>query len=128
MGAPRALLLAAMAGVPRWALTAWVTDPVALVAIQVLHGLAFGVFWIAGVQLMSERAPAQVSASSQSLFNASSYGVGALFGAILAGELRAGWGTAAIFEGMTVVSCGATACAAWLVWRERGVGVVAKAA
>jgi MFS family permease len=128
MGAPRALLLAAMAGVPRWALTAWVTDPVALVAIQVLHGLAFGVFWIAGVQLMSERAPAQVSASSQSLFNASSYGVGALFGAILAGELRAGWGTAAIFEGMTVVSCGATACAAWLVWRERGAGVVAKAA
>jgi PPP family 3-phenylpropionic acid transporter len=123
IGAPRALLLAAMAAVPRWALIAWVTDPVALVAVQVLHGVAFGVFWIAGVQLMAEKAPAQVSASAQSLFSAASYGVGALVGAVLAGEVRAAWGTAAIFQALTLVSCGATGFAAWLVWRERPVRV-----
>ncbi len=120
LGAPRALLLAAAVAVPRWWLTAQVHDPVALVAVQMLHGVSFGVFWIAGVQLMAEKAPPQVSASAQSLFSAASYGVGALVGALLAGELREAWGTAAIFEGMAVVSCGATLFAAWLVWRERG--------
>ncbi|MDP2313784.1 MAG: MFS transporter [Pseudomonadota bacterium] len=128
LGAPRALLLAALAGVPRWALTAWVADPAALVAVQLLHGVGFGVFWIAGVQLMAEKAPPQVSASAQSLFNASSYGVGALVGALLAGEVRAVWGTAAIFEAMTLVSCGAAGFAGWLVWRERAVEALRRAA
>ncbi len=122
LGAPRALLLAALAAVPRWVLTAWVTDPVALVAVQALHGVSFGVFWIAGVQLMAERAPAQVAASAQSLFSAASYGVGALVGALVAGEVRAAWGTGAVFVAMSAAACGATAFAAWLAWRERPSG------
>lgn len=122
VGTANALLAAAIAAVPRWALTAWITDPVALVAVQALHGVSFGVFWIAGVQMMAERAPAEVSASAQSLFSAASYGVGALLGAVLAGEVRAAWGTGAIFVALTLVSCGATLFAAWLVVRERPVG------
>jgi PPP family 3-phenylpropionic acid transporter len=125
LGAPNALLLAALAGIPRWWLTSWVTDPVGLVAVQLLHGVTFGVFWIAGVQLLAERAPAQVSASAQSLFAAASYGVGALVGALLAGEVREVWGTPAIFTLLTVASAGASAFAGALVWRERGArGVV----
>ena len=128
VGTPTALLLAAAIAVPRWWLTATVTDPVALVAVQALHGISFGVFWIAGVQLMAERAPVQVSASAQSLFNAASYGVGALFGSVLAGEVRDAWGTAAVFTALTVVSCGATAFAVWLVVRERAAGRLRSAA
>lgn len=120
IGAPRALLLAALVGIPRWALISYVTEPVMLVAIQVLHGVAFGLFWIAGVQLMAEKAPAQVSASAQSLLSAASYGVGALAGALLAGEVRAAWGTAAIFQCLTLLSCGAAAFATWLVRRTGG--------
>jgi PPP family 3-phenylpropionic acid transporter len=118
-GATRAIVFASLLGVPRWALTAWVTSPVALVAIQALHGVTFGVFWIAGVQVMAERAPMRVAASAQSLFVAASYGVGALIGALLAGEVRELWGTGAIFQMLTVASAGASACGAALVWRER---------
>lgn len=121
LGTTNALLLAAAAAVPRWWLTSWVTDPVGLVAVQALHGVAFGLFWIAGVQLMAEKAPRQVAASAQSLFNAASYGIGALVGAFVAGEVRAAFGTGAVFSVLTAVSCGATLFATWLVVRERGV-------
>lgn len=128
LGAPRALVLAAAAAIPRWWLTSLTADPVLLVVIQVLHGVSFGVFWIAGVQLMAERAPPQVSASAQSLFSTASYGVGALLGAVLAGAVRATWGTGAIFQALTLVSCGSLACAVWLWSRERAAGAARVAA
>ncbi|MFZ5475382.1 MAG: MFS transporter [Myxococcota bacterium] len=121
-GAPRVLLAATIAAVPRWLLTAWVTDPFALVATQALHGVAFGAFWIAGVQAMSERAPREVSASAQSLFSAASYGFGALAGALIAGWVRAAWGTAAIFEVMAGVSVLAIAAAGMFVARDVTIG------
>ncbi len=97
LGTRTALLLAAISGVPRWLLTAWLTDPVALVATQALHGTSFALFWIAGVQEISRRS-AGVSASGQSLWSAATYGAGALVGAAGAGVVRELWGTAAIFQ------------------------------
>lgn len=114
LGRRGALVLAAATALPRWLLTAGVTDPVALVATQVLHGTSFAVFWIAGVDEMSARSRGtQVAASAQSLWATATYGVGALVGAALAGVLRERFGTPAIFEGSAVISCIALACA----WR-----------
>jgi PPP family 3-phenylpropionic acid transporter len=119
VGAARALAVAAVVSIPRWWITAHVHDATTLIATQALHGITFGVFWIAGVHLMAERAPRVVAASAQSLFSAASYGVGALLGALLAGEVRARWGAPAIFEAMAGVACLSTACALWLVWADR---------
>lgn len=106
LGRRGALLLAAGTALPRWLLTAWVTDPVALVAVQLLHGTSFAVFWIAGVDEMSVRSRgSHVEASAQSLWATATYGVGALFGAALAGALREHFGTPAIFQGCAVISC-----------------------
>ncbi len=104
LGPERMLLVAATVAVPRWLLVAWLRDPVALVAVQALHGVTFGFFWVAAVQWMAQRAPREVSASAQSLLSASSYGVGALLGALMAGLLRRSFGSPAMFLG--------TACAA----------------
>lgn len=119
LGAPGALLLAAVLGIPRWGLTAIAASPVLIVLTQSLHAVTFGVFWVAGVQMMAERAPRQVAASAQSLFSAASYGVGALLGALLAGQVRASFGSGAIFEALTLVSVLSTASAVWLMRRMR---------
>ncbi len=122
LGAPRALFLATIVGIPRWALTAWVTSPVALVAVQALHGVTFGLFWIAAVHLMAARAPRAVAASAQSLHAAASYGVGALAGAFMAGGVREHLGTTAIFWVLTGVALAATLAAGALVRAEERTG------
>ncbi|MBM4369407.1 MAG: MFS transporter [Deltaproteobacteria bacterium] len=116
LGPAGGLFLAAAVNVPRWALTAWTSDPVVLVGVQVIHGVAFGAFWVSGVQRMAQGAPVQVAASAQSLWSAASYGVGSLAGQALAGEARELGGTAAIFEMLACVSVLATVAAGWL-WR-----------
>jgi MFS family permease len=119
LGPARMLMVATAVAVPRWALVAWLRDPVALVAVQALHGVTFAFFWIAAVQWMAQRAPKEVSASAQSLLSASSYGLGALVGALLAGMLRRELGSAAIFGGMSVIAAVAAVFAVRLLIVER---------
>ncbi len=104
LGPARMLAIAALAAIPRWLATAWVTDPIGLVAIQASHGISFGFFWIGGVQWMAGRAPRAVSASGQAVFTAAGYALGNLFGALLAGLLRREFGSSSIFLAMAVAS------------------------
>jgi PPP family 3-phenylpropionic acid transporter len=115
LGPARCLLLATLTGVPRWALTATLTDPALLVAAQALHGVGFGAFWLAGVQRIAKGGRPEIAASAQSLWAAGTYGVGALVGAGLAGWARWRFDSAAIFWMLTFVSAGAALSAAWLV-------------
>lgn len=110
-----ALLIAAAVAVVRWALTAYLDDPIPLVAVQVLHGVTFALFWLAGVQWISSRAPSAIAASAQSLFAATTYGLGALIGALIAGTVRASFSPPAIFMAMTIVSTLATIAAIVLI-------------
>jgi PPP family 3-phenylpropionic acid transporter len=118
------LVTAAVTAIPRWLGTAESTSAFALVALQTLHGVTFACFWMGAVQWMNERAPAEVRASAQSLLSSASYGVGALAGALLAGELRARAGMAATFQVLAAISVVATGCAvvAWHAGRGLGVG------
>lgn len=123
LGPARCLLLATLTSVPRWVLMAVLTDPTLLVATQVLHGVGFGAFWLAGVQRMSRGARPEIAASAQSLWAAGTYGVGALVGAGLAGWARAELGSSGIFAMLTVVSVLASLAAGWLLWVDaRGAG------
>jgi MFS transporter, PPP family, 3-phenylpropionic acid transporter len=115
LGPARCLLLATLTGIPRWALTATLHDPVLLVAVQAFHGIGFGAFWLAGVQRMNRGARPEIAASAQSLWAAGTYGVGALAGAGLAGWARWSLGSAAIFMMLTGVSALASLAAWWLV-------------
>ena len=67
------------------------------------------------MQWVAERAPREVSASAQSLLATVSYGLGALAGAFLAGELRVRMGTGAVFEAIA----GLSALGAVFAWRVR---------
>ncbi len=118
-GGARLFTIAAAAGILRWWLTAHVDTAGALVAVQALHGLTFGAFWIAGVEIMSRRASPDIVASAQSLFAAASYGVGAFIGAIVAGQIGEHMGTDAIFATLAGVSVLATLASLVLERRTR---------
>lgn len=105
-----ALSMAVAAG--RWALTAVVSDPLVLTALQALHGIVFAVFWIGVVELFRRAAPAEVRASSQAVIMTACYGVGPLLTSTVAASLVDDHGTGALFG----VAAGAAAVGAGLTW------------
>jgi len=79
-GAQVCIVGAVALGIPRWLICATSTDPWVLVAVQTLHGVSFGAFWIGAVHRVSTRAPREVQASAQAVLAAALGGVGALMG------------------------------------------------
>lgn len=86
---PAQTLLLAALGVFAVRLIAYglVAAPIALVAMQLMHGASFALMWTAGVQRAAELAPEGRNATSQGVFNATVGGLGATVGALLGGVL-----------------------------------------
>ena len=79
LGAER-LFFAIGLAIPRWVLMTMVTGPIAIVLVNAVHGIIFGLFWIAGVALMSARSPPEVTTSAQALFALAVGGFGSTLG------------------------------------------------
>lgn len=92
LGARGMLTLAMAATGVRLLLYAAFTAPAAVLALQLVNGLTFPMFWIAGVAYASERAPRGMQASAQGLFSAATTGVGAALGGLLGGVLMGSLG------------------------------------
>jgi PPP family 3-phenylpropionic acid transporter len=109
--APRHLLcLAFLMSALRWGGMAFVTSPTALVALTLLHGMTFGVFYISSVAFMARRVPQHLRASGQGIFAAVTFGVGGLIGFAssgtgysLLGGGHALFGVAAVLEVVAAV-------------------------
>jgi MFS transporter, PPP family, 3-phenylpropionic acid transporter len=109
----RLLTLAIAAHALRWWLTASLTSTGGLLAIQTLHGLTFGAFYLASVHLVEAMVPPELRATGQGLYAAGVFGFGGMAGNYLAGRLfdRIGLGTlyrlAAVFSvSATLLSLG----------------------
>jgi len=85
LGAPRLFALTLVTAVVRWTLLAQVRSPVAILCLQPLHGVTFGLFWVSGVTVARDRGAAAPTAA-QGLFSAA-IGVGSLLGMNVAGLL-----------------------------------------
>lgn len=109
LGPFRMLSLAGAAGALRWGLMAVVDHPVALVALQLSHGLVFGWFWVGGVEAMRRHAPEEVRVSAQALLTVAAYGVGSLLASSLTGALLDVVGTRGLFAVAAGLSLVATA-------------------
>jgi PPP family 3-phenylpropionic acid transporter len=95
---PAALMVAAFAvSAVRWGLTAEATSGPAVVALQVAHGVSFGVFLVALIAAISARVPEELRASGQALLHLSVFGLGGLIGPYLAGWAYDRAGAAPIF-------------------------------
>ncbi len=82
----RALLALAFAGTAlRWMLLSRAHGPVALVLLQLFHGLTFGVFWGASIRALARVVPPALRATGQALFSAVVFGGGNAVGYQLSG-------------------------------------------
>jgi len=82
----RALFAAAFVGtIVRWALLSRAEGAVALVLLQLLHALTFGIWWGCAIEGMSRAVPARLRATGQALFSAVVFGIGNAAGYALAG-------------------------------------------
>jgi MFS family permease len=82
----RLLSLSAGCAVLRWTLTALVDDGVRLVAIQGLHGLTFGLWYLALVAFVQVRAPVHLRTSLQSI-TLSTLALGGVVGYLAGGQV-----------------------------------------
>ncbi|HZS39823.1 MAG TPA: MFS transporter [Polyangia bacterium] len=94
----------------RWLLIARVTSPWILLALQPLHGVTFGLFYVSAVTLMRDQAGADAPTAGQGLL-AGSFGAGSVIGFAFAGRLLEAGGGRALFHAASLVAAAGAACA-----------------
>ena len=88
LASPRRLLsIAFAASALRWILLSRATGATALVALQLLHGLTFGVFWATAVTAMPALVPGRLRATGQALFTAVVFGGANTIGYLASGRV-----------------------------------------
>ncbi len=74
----RVLVMAMGLGALRWVATASTRSPLVLLAAQASHGVVFGAFWIASVEILRLKAPEHIRATAQGVLAVGAYGMGAI--------------------------------------------------
>jgi PPP family 3-phenylpropionic acid transporter len=109
IGPTRLLAIAYGTSVVRWATMALVTQPVVLIAVQMLHAFGFGAFYLSAVAIVDAESPPQVRASAQGVFAAWTFGVAGAIGLSLAGivlryaSLRGVFAIASVTSGVAAI-------------------------
>lgn len=71
----------------RWFLYSQITSPEMILLVQLLHGLSFGAYFVAGVVYTDQRAPEGLSATAQALFSGTALGLAGIAGGLMGGYL-----------------------------------------
>jgi PPP family 3-phenylpropionic acid transporter len=116
LGARRLFALSLIVAAIRWGLIGRLVSPMAILALQPLHGITFGFFYVAGVTLMKERGGHDAPSSAQGLF-AALLAVGGAGGMWVAGPLFERAGAPAAFGFASAAAALGAACA--LAYRSR---------
>ena len=115
VSAARLFALSLATAAVRWTLLARVTSAGAILCLQPLHGITFGLFWIAGVTLVRDRGHAAPTAA-QGMFSAA-VGTGSLVGMNLAGLLLERGGGRLLYT--VAGACAAAATVGALLYERR---------
>ncbi len=83
----RLLTVAFLGSGLRWLLLSYATGAEAVIAIQLLHGLTYGVFMLAAYGYLTALVPPQMRATGQALFASVTWGMGGAIGYLAAGRL-----------------------------------------
>ncbi|MFZ3579643.1 MFS transporter [Virgibacillus sp. DJP39] len=71
----------------RWFMYAAVEDPILIVALQFLHGITFGVFYLAAFQYITRLIPKLLQSTGHLVFFAVFFGVSGIIGSLIGGAL-----------------------------------------
>jgi PPP family 3-phenylpropionic acid transporter len=111
------LVLAGVAGILRWTVTALSTDLFVLAFVQLLHGLTFGAAHLAAMYYLMRDVPAGLAATAQGLYGAVAWGAALGLTMLSAGALYAAYAGGAFFV-MTGMCLAGTAAALILTGRK----------
>ncbi|MFP4974342.1 MFS transporter [Paenibacillus sp. CN-4] len=92
IGREKTLLAGALIYVLRWAIQVAFPYPSVMIGVQVLHGLSFGLFYIAAVEYVSQITSPEMQSTGQSVFNMVFTGLAGIVGNLLNGYLLEGGG------------------------------------
>jgi PPP family 3-phenylpropionic acid transporter len=91
------LVLAGAGGIVRWTVTAFSTDLLVLMPLQLLHGLTFGAAHLAAMYYLMREVPPGLAATAQGLYGAVAWGAAFGLTMLVAGALYAAYGGGAFF-------------------------------
>lgn len=97
LGAARAAMLAAGAGVARWAIMAMAASVPLAAAAQAMHGLTFGLLHLAAMQVIADTVPPRLSATAQTLYGTFGLGIASAILTAGSGALYGDLGAAAFW-------------------------------
>jgi len=101
----------------RWGLYMFITEPWAIVALQVTHMFTYVVIWAGSIEYISTSLPKQIVATGQALLSMVFIGLGGLAGGSIGGAIQEHIGESAMYA-MGVV-CAAVAWIGFMVWSRR---------
>jgi PPP family 3-phenylpropionic acid transporter len=85
IGAPGLMTVSFVAFALRWLLYSLITSPGWAIALQLLGGVSFATYLVAGVTYVNERAPEGLSTTAQAIFNMVTFGAGWVAGSLVGG-------------------------------------------
>ena len=97
LGATRCLVIAALAGVVRWAVFATTTDFGVLAITEPLHGLTFALLHLACMRIIAVTVPDQLSATAQSVYGTLFLGIASATLTLASGALYGRFGAPAFW-------------------------------
>ncbi|OPA75797.1 MFS transporter [Paenibacillus selenitireducens] len=101
----------------RWVLYMFITDPGAIVILQITHMFTYVAVWVLAIEYIAMSLPRQMVATGQALLSMVFLGLGGLAGGSLGGGLQEKFGEASMY-GMGVV-CATLAFIGFCVWNRR---------
>ncbi|MCS7460160.1 MFS transporter [Paenibacillus doosanensis] len=91
----------------RWLLYGWVSDPAALIALQLMHSVTFAVFWIVAVQYAVRLVPESMRSTGQAMLSAVFLGLAGITGGFVGGVIKDAWGGQAMYHFGAVMTAAA---------------------
>ena len=83
----KALIISFMVATIRWILISYVHSPIAVLSLQLLHALTYGMFHMASILYIDLLSPNETKTLGQAINNATTYGLGLMVGFFLSGVL-----------------------------------------
>lgn len=107
----------------RWGLFSVINDPGLIVAVQLIHGVTFGLFFMCAVSYMSKAVPDRLRSSGQGLLSSFIGGIAGITGSSLGGLIMSRYGPVTLY-----LTCSVIALSAFLLYYAwaRQVGTVKK--
>lgn len=112
-GKMRVLIVGALCYTVKYGVMVLAPSAGVVIAVQLLDGVGFSLYWSAAVQLVADLAPSDRQATAQTLFGALASGLSSVIGTAAGGFILDRFGPSAVFAVATVLAATAVVCFGW---------------